>query len=201
MSPIAGREIEDLKEVRGVLFPGSLRLGQLVVTGPPGSGKSTLVRRIRGWPLEGYVSLGTRHWWRDQALAYRPREVHLALPFEGWKNDFTVFSDEWLENHEHLRLDIDRIQLPPAKRFFFSVDWYGRYVFEFLIPPPEKVFEAIGRRSEEGTHHMDREFRLEHVVRQAEIYREIGLHFDRSGFDVYLRDDYLGPPKRFVEVD
>ena len=54
------------------------------------------------------------------------------------------------EPHDHkdpLQLDLPRILIPPPKRHFWSVDWQARYVFEFLLPPPEVLFEQRSRRA------------------------------------------------------
>ena len=55
-------DLSSIKEVRGVRFPEKLGLGRLLVTGPPGAGKTTLMSRIGGWPQEGYVDLTANHW-------------------------------------------------------------------------------------------------------------------------------------------
>ena len=49
--------ITELQNVRGVDLPIGLTFVQLVVTGPPGSGKTFYVNKIHGWPNEGYLDL------------------------------------------------------------------------------------------------------------------------------------------------
>jgi hypothetical protein len=48
-------------------------------------------------------------------------------------------------------VDLARIALPPRQLFFLSVDWYRRYVFDFLLPPPELVFERRSERARATT--------------------------------------------------
>ena len=70
----------ELQLINGIEFPAILKFRQLLVTGPPGSGKSTLIRTIRGWPEEGYIDLSMNNWWKVRTLSMRPREIHLGLP-------------------------------------------------------------------------------------------------------------------------
>ena len=192
------KAIENLQDVTGV--PASVKYRQLLISGPPGSGKSSLISKIGGWPEEGYIDLTLNHWWRAQSLTFRPREVHLGLPFVGFEEALTVFEEAWLKAIDPPRLDLARILLPPKKRFFFSPDWRGRFVFEFLIPPPESILKWRLDRSRREAHPVDEHVTLDQVERQVAVYQEVALFFKRSGILTYVRDDFEGIPKDIVDV-
>ncbi|NNK96850.1 MAG: serine/threonine protein phosphatase, partial [Desulfobacterales bacterium] len=65
--------IKEVQIIRGIELPVGLEFRQLVVTGPPGAGKTYYINQIGGWPNEGYLDLTKEGWWRDQTLVYRPR--------------------------------------------------------------------------------------------------------------------------------
>ena len=178
------------KEIKGVVFPEKLGLSHLVVTGPPGVGKSTMMNKIGGWPQEGYVDLSLDKWWRSPALSYRPREVHLGFPFVGVESSLAVFDEEWLRDFKSISIDFDQIKIPPDQNWFLSPDWKSRFVFEFILPPPQNLLEMRKERARRGTHLVDRELTLEHVRCQVATYWAIALHLHRSGMKIYVREGY-----------
>jgi energy-coupling factor transporter ATP-binding protein EcfA2 len=199
MSELLTQPIEALQHFKGIDFPGDIRFGQILVTGPPGAGKSTLIVRLGGWSEEGYLDLGRKHWWRSEILSVRPREIHLGLPFRGLANAVSVFDAEFLDRDPLPPVDFDRIVLPPRKRFFFSVDWYRRYVFEFLLPPAEVVFERRTERARHSTHPVDAQLSLEICAAQLDVFRRVAEYLHQQGFKVYLREGMDGRPRRFRE--
>ncbi|MET0106158.1 MAG: serine/threonine protein phosphatase [Sedimenticola sp.] len=190
--------IEELQTIKGVTFPAHITFRQLLITGPPGSGKSTMVNKLGGWSEEGYINLSLNKWWTAQSLSLRPREIHLGFPFVGFKEALAVFDKEWLESEEKPALDFDRILVPPVKRFFFSVNWRRRYVFEFLLPPAELLLKRRLERSKKGTHHVDENLELKNIEAQIAVYREIALHLFQNGMDIYLREDVDSNPLKFI---
>lgn len=191
--------IEHLQDIKGVQLPVRLSFVQLVVTGPPGAGKTYYINKVHGWPNEGYVDLTRKGWWRDQTLTYRPREVHLGFPFKGFSEALTVFDKEWLEAKEPLYLELKRIQIPPAGGNIFQTNWRTRYIFEFLLPGPKTIFKRRTERHKEGYFPVDKNLTLEMVVRQLDIYREVALYMHKAQMQVYVREEISKPPMRIAE--
>ncbi|EXJ15963.1 putative GAF sensor protein [Imhoffiella purpurea] len=188
--------IEDLWWTRGVALAREEHFGQILVTGPPGSGKSTLIRHLGGWPEEGYIDISLNGWWRAKSLAFRPREIHLGLPFEGHREALSLFDEAWLRDWRRLRLDRTRILLPPRKRRFYSADWRHRFVFEFLLPPPPAIVADRTERARLGTHPIDRRIDAGQIAAQVRLYAQVALHFHRQGMIVHLRERAEDPPQR-----
>lgn len=192
---------DDVRYFKGVPFPAAMKFRQLLVTGPPGCGKTRLINKVGGWPDEGYIDLTLNHWWRAQSLTFRPREVHLGFPFIGHSSALTVFDKEWLEAPEIPKLDFGRILLPPRKTHFFSTNWRARFMLEFLIPSPQEIFEWRLERRRREVHPIDEGVTLEQVERQVAVFCEAALHLHRAGMSIYVRDELEGVPKSIVDKD
>ncbi|WP_136805506.1 metallophosphoesterase [Desulfosediminicola flagellatus] len=191
--------IKDIQEIRGIAMPIGLEYLQLVVTGPPGAGKSYYINQIRGWPNEGYIDLTRKGWWRDQSLIYRPREVHLGMPFKGYKEAFTVFDKEWLDISPPPPLELSRVRIPPGGDSIFRTNYINRYIFEFLLPDPEVIYERRKARQIQGYFPVDSDLTIEMVNKQNLAYQEMALYMHRAGINVYIRKGLDGPPMRIAE--
>jgi len=190
------REIDDLTKIKGIPFPRKVAFSQIIVTGPPGSGKTHFVSHLGGWPQEGYLDLALPRWWQHAVLTFRPREVHLGFPFEAFKSGQAVFDKEWMQ--APTAVDTSRIHLPPHKEWFFQADWYKRFYFDFLLPSPDAIFKMRSRRAIKGNHPVDLYLQQEQVEKQLKAYEDIALFFHLNGLHVAVRTSYGGEPRAIV---
>ena len=201
MDRFATEPVTELQTIKGIEYPLGVLFGQLLITGPPGAGKSTQIASIGGWLEEGAIDLCAPHWWRSRDLSIRPREVHLYLPFQGWEPCLSVFAHEW-EGATPPPVDAARIRIPPPKRHFLSVDWRNRFLFEFLLPSAETIHRRrLQRRQRE--YHPDDEVLDPDMVSplievQLERFWQAALILHCRGMRVIVRDSSEHPPRRFI---
>ena len=196
--PLDSVEVKAVDWIKGVAVPRGVRFRQIIVTGPPCSGKSSLIQKLGGWPEEGCIDIAQNNWWRSRVLAFRPREVHLKIPFKGYRDSHTVFDREWLA--APTRVDYGRIQVPPGTSWFLRINWKTRFVFDFQLPPVERIYTIRKNRAATGSHTIDSLLAKEEVERQCAVYEFLALHFHRCGMRVVVRTDFGDMPRSVIDA-
>lgn len=192
-------EVADTRSIKGVLVPSTVAFRQIVVTGPPCSGKSSLVEKLGGWPEEAYIDLAAKKWWQNRIFTFRPREIHFGFPFVDFEESHAVFDREWLQSPTDV--EFSRVHLPPGKRGIFSIDWRNRYAFDFQLLPAEQIYSICQERVKRGTHPIDAELTLNRVRRAVMVYEQLALFFHNNGVLVYFRDRFDGNPRTIITSD
>jgi len=190
-------EIERIDLIKGVAYPAGVRYREIIVTGPPCSGKTSLVQQLGGWPEEGYIDLAADNWWRSRILTFRPREVHLGIPFRGFRESRGVYDSDWLAAPS--AVDYRRIQIPPGKGGFLQFNWRKRFVFDFQLPPADLIYSIRSARAAAQSHPVDRLLAEADVRLQVSVYGIIAQHFQRCGLRVIVRNEFMGMPRMIVD--
>ena len=139
-----------LKDYKGIPLPAKMNIDSWVVAGPPGSGKSHLIKKIGGYPGEVALDITQKKWWGVEPLTHRPREIHFSLPFRGVESSVPVYDEVFKDQQAFPQLDLERIRLPKKKKFILAPNWQARFVFDFILPPPAWLFKMRKKRLKSG---------------------------------------------------
>ncbi|MBF0194196.1 MAG: hypothetical protein HQL71_06535 [Magnetococcales bacterium] len=187
-----------LKEKKGILYPGKMKFRSWIVAGTPGCGKSYLIDKIGGWPGEVAIDISMKKWWTVEPLSHRPREVHFSFPYDGMKDRFTVYDDRWSDADKFPKVDWDSIKIPNKKKFILAPNWRARFVFDFILPPPEWILKQRKQRYESADKRpMDWNPSRKWIQWQAEVHWGLAWHFHNSGLQVIVRPFNTARPYSF----
>jgi len=197
--PLYTVPVEEIDWIKGVAYPRGVRFREIIITGPPSSGKSALVQKLGGWPEEGFIDLARNNWWHSRILTFRPREVHFGIPFMGARESLAVFDPAWLA--APAPVDYTRIQIPPGKSWFFQFNWRARFIFDFQLPPVDQLYSVRSNRAAAASHPVDRMLSKQDVERQSAVYELLALHFHHCGMRVIVRTEFAGMPRVITDPD
>lgn len=156
--------------------------------GPPGVGKSRLIHQIGGWPDEICVDISRDKWWTVEALTHRPREIHLALPFEGLDESASVYDDRWKGVEAFPEPDFARICIPRKKKFILAPNWRAKFVFDFILPPPAWLFANRRERlSSNDVRLVDMDLTEAWIAWQIHTHWRIARFFHQAGLQTMVR--------------
>jgi hypothetical protein len=191
----------NLNKYGDIYYPADKRFRSWIVTGPPGSGKSYLMQSIGGWPEEICIDVEQKRWWAVEPLKHRPREIHFALPFEGIRESRSVYDERWKGMRKFPKVAVDRIRIPKARSFSLAPDWRARFVFDFILPPPEWVFQRRKERLSATHSPVDLGLTQEWVRWQVHVFWRVARYFHQSGLQVLVRPFNTARPFTFSALD
>lgn len=183
---------------KGIPYPARMRFSSWIIVGPPGSGKSYLNERINGYPGEVGIDISEKKWWSVEPLTHRPRELHFAMPFKGYKDTLTVYNEQWKDVKILPELDLKRIIIPHKKKFILAPDWRAKFVFDFILPPPGWLFDIRQKRlASDDIRLVDMGLNLNWVSWQVHVHWQLAWFFHQSGLQVMLRPFNTARPYSF----
>jgi len=178
-----------LKDRNGILLPAKMKPRSWIVLGPPGAGKSRLIQQIGGWPDEVCVDISMEKWWTVEPLTHRPREIQLALPFEGFDKGLSVYDERWKDAEDLPDVDFQRIRLPKKKKFILAPNWQARFVFDFILPPPSWLLANRRERlSGDDVRLVDMDLTSKWVSWQVHTHWKVARFFHQKGHPI----DFIG---------
>ncbi len=191
-----------LKEKNGILYPAKMKFSSWVVVGPPGCGKSYLMKKIGGYPGEVCIDISEKKWWTVEPLTHRPREIHFAFPFKGHDEGLSVYDERFEDTKKFPDLVFDRIQIPQKKKFILAPNWRARFVFDFILPPPVWLYENRKKRLSSGDHRLvDMNLTKEWITWQVHTYWRIAWFLYQNGLQVMLRPFNTARPYSFPVLE
>ena len=184
-----------------IWIPEAMKPRSWIVTGTPGAGKSYLLKQIGAIPGEICIDIAMKKWWTIPPLAQRPREVHFALPFKDYKDSYPLYDEAWTQAEDLPEVDLESIRIPRKKKYILAPDWRARFVFDFIMPPPDWIYEIRRNRLAEGDGRLvDVGITNRLATWQTQTLWRVASHFDASGLQVLVRPFNLAYPYTFPEL-